>query len=301
MKKTFSECIAQEIRGTILRDEPMARHTSLRVGGPADWFVAPVDMDDLQRLLALLGEYDIPFLTVGGGYNLLVRDGGIRGCVISLERFDQLERVGDCLVHAGAGAENSTLVRFCRDQGLTGLEFLVGIPGRLGGALAMNAGAGNGEITDTLENLVSLIGRTLRKRRKSELVFGYRFLHLEPGEIIISADFRLAEADPDEIRGSMESFLEKRRATQQVGHANAGSFFKNPPECPAWRFIDGAGLRGKRIGGAEVSTVHANFLVNRGGASAADFLALAALVKEKVREQSGVELQEEVRIVGEEC
>jgi UDP-N-acetylmuramate dehydrogenase len=299
VKKAFSERIVREIRGTVLRDEPMARHTSLRVGGPADWFVVPADVADLDSLLTLVGEYEIPFLVVGGGYNLLVRDGGIRGCVISLDRFDQLDREGENLIHAGAGVENAALARFCRDQGLAGLEFLVGIPGRLGGALAMNAGAGGGEITDLLDTLVTLKGRTFTKREKSQLVFGYRFLQLGQGEIICQASFRLTQDDPAKIRCQMESFLEKRRATQQVGYPNAGSFFKNPPEGPAWRCIDGAKLRGIRIGGAEVSTVHANFLVNRGGASADDFLALAAKVKEKVREQSGVELQEEVRIVGE--
>jgi UDP-N-acetylmuramate dehydrogenase len=298
VKKAFSERIVRGIRGTVLRDEPMARHTSLRVGGPADWFVVPTDADDLLTLLAFLGEYEIPFLVVGGGYNLLVRDGGIRGCVISLERLNLLERTGECLVQAGAGVENAALVRFCRNQGLTGLEFLVGIPGRLGGALAMNAGAGGGEITDSLETLVTLKELTLTKREKSQLVFGYRFLLLEQGEIIIKAAFRLAKAEPDEIRGGIEGYLEKRRGTQQVGYPNAGSFFKNPPEGSAWRLIDGAGLRGVRIGGAEVSTVHANFLVNRGEASAADFLALAAMVKETVREKFEVELQEEVRIVG---
>ncbi len=298
MKIAFSERIVREIRGTVLRDEPMARHTSLRVGGPADWFVVPVDTDDLQSLLALLDEYEIPFLVVGGGYNLLVRDGGIRGCVISLERFDLLEREGEVLVHAGAGVENAALVRFCRDQGLSGLEFLVGIPGRLGGALAMNAGAGGGEITDSLETLETLKGGVFTKWGKSQLVFGYRFLSLEQGEIIFKASFRLTKDDPEAIRGRIESLLGKRRATQQVGYPNAGSFFKNPPDGPAWRCIDGAGMRGVRVGGAEVSTIHANFLVNRGGASAADFLALAARVKEKVREQSGVELIEEVKIVG---
>lgn len=298
MIKAFSERIVREIQGTVLHAEPMARHTSLRVGGPADWFVAPTDANDLQTLLTLLGEYEIPFVVVGGGYNLLVRDGGIRGCVISLERLNLLEREGECLVQAGAGVENAALVRFCRNEGLTGLEFLVGIPGRLGGALAMNAGAGGGEITDSLESLVTLKERTLIQREKSQLVFGYRFLLLEQGEIIIKAAFRLTKADPDEIGGRIAGYLEKRRATQQVGYPNAGSFFKNPVEGPAWRFIADAGLRGVRIGGAEVSAIHANFLVNRGGASAADFLALAARVKETVRERFRVELQEEVIIVG---
>jgi UDP-N-acetylmuramate dehydrogenase len=298
VSKTFSERIVQEILGTVLRDEPMARHTSLRVGGAADWFAVPVDSDDLQTLLALLGEFEVPFLVVGGGSNLLVRDGGIRGCVISLERFALLEREEDCLVRAGAGVETAALARFCRDQGLTGLEFLVGIPGSVGGAVAMNAGAGGSEIVETLETLTTLKEQTLAKREKSQLTFGYRFLHLEPGELVLKASFRLTKGDPEEIGGRINSFLEKRRATQQVGFPNAGSFFKNPPEGSAWRFIDAAGLRGVRIGGAEVSTVHANFLVNRGGATAADFLALASRVKEKVRQLSGIELEEEVRIVG---
>ncbi len=298
MKKAFAECIVQEVRGTVLRNEPMARHTSLRVGGPADWFVAPTDTKDLQGLLTLLADYEIPFLVIGGGYNLLVRDGGFRGCVISLEKFDWLERKGESLVHAGAGAENAALARFCRDTGLTGLEFLVGIPGRVGGALAMNAGAGGGEITDSLETLVTLKGSAVTELKREQLVFGYRFLQLDPGEIILGASFRLSQGVTEEIRGRMESLLEKRRATQQVGYPNAGSFFKNPAEGPAWRFIDAAGMRGARVGGAEVSSVHANFLVNRGGATAADFLALASRVKEAVRQQSGIELEEEVRIVG---
>jgi UDP-N-acetylmuramate dehydrogenase len=298
VKQAFAERIVREVRGTVLRNEPMARHTSLRVGGPADWFVSPTDSDDLQGLLAVLADYGVPFLVVGGGYNLLVRDGGFRGCVISLEKFDWLEREGEQLVQAGAGAENTALVRFCRDMGLTGLEFLVGIPGRLGGALAMNAGAGGGEIIDSLETLVTLKDQTLTKREKPQLVFGYRFLRLAPGEIILGASFRLAPGDAEQISGRMASFLEKRRVTQQVGYPNAGSFFKNPAEGPAWSFIDAAGMRGARVGGAEVSTVHANFLVNRGGATAADFLALASRIKEKVRELSGIELEEEVRIVG---
>jgi len=288
----------RQIHGTVLRNEPMARHTSLRVGGPADWFVAPADTDDLQGLLTLLAAYAVPFLVVGGGYNLLVRDGGFRGCVISLEKFDRLEREGESLVHAGAGTENAALARFCRDAGLTGLEFLVGIPGRLGGALAMNAGAGGGEITDALETLVTLKGRTVTELQREQLVFGYRFLQLDPGEIILGASFRLSQGIPEQIRGRMESLLQKRRETQQVGYPNAGSFFKNPVAGPAWRFIADAGMRGVRVGGAEVSSVHANFLVNRGGATADDFLALAAKVKNRVRESSGIELEEEVRVVG---
>lgn len=298
MTEGFSDCVARLIRGMVFRDEPMARHTSLRVGGPADWFIVPADADDLRNLLAILREHEIPYLVVGGGCNLLVRDGGIRGCVISLERFDQLHCEGGTLVHAGAGVENAALVRFCRDQGLAGLEFLVGIPGRLGGALAMNAGAVGGAITDSLVTLETLKDGVVAKTAKERLTFGYRHLGLAPGEVIIGASFQLPRGVRAEIDDRMAALLETRRATQQVGYPNAGSFFKNPAEGPAWRLIDNAGMRGVRVGGAEVSDIHANFLVNRDGAIAGDFLALAALVKEAVRKRFGIELEEEVRIVG---
>lgn len=298
MTEGFSDCVARLIRGMVFRDEPMARHTSLRVGGPADWFIVPADADDLRNLLAILREHEIPYLVVGGGCNLLVRDGGIRGCVISLERFDQLHCEGGTLVHAGAGVENAALVRFCRDQGLAGLEFLVGIPGRLGGALAMNAGAVGGAITDSLVTLETLKDGVVAKTAKERLTFGYRHLGLAPGEVIIGASFQLPRGVRAEIDDRMAALLETRRATQQVGYPNAGSFFKNPAEGPAWRLIDNAGMRGVRVGGAEVSDIHANFLMNRDGAIAGDFLALAALVKEAVRKRFGIELEEEVRIVG---
>jgi UDP-N-acetylmuramate dehydrogenase len=291
--------LTQEVRGEVLRDEAMSRHTSLRVGGPADLFVTPSDTEDLRKLLAILGEERISFLVVGGGYNLLVRDRGIRGAVISLERFSRLETTDDGLVHAGAGVGNRLLVDFARRNEFSGLEFLIGIPGRLGGALAMNAGAGGQAITDLLEYIVTVQGGLLMNTGRNDLNFGYRFLRLGQGEIIVEAAFRLKKDEGRIIDERMEAFLAHRRGVQQVGHPNAGSFFKNPPGGPAWRLIDAAGLRGVMIGGAQVSEVHANFLVNRGGATASDFLALADLVKEKVREITGVTLEEEVRIVGD--
>lgn len=300
MTSGFEFRLKLEFRGTVLRNEPMRRHTSLRVGGPADWFLCPTGLEDLQVLLRLLKEHGMPFLVVGGGNNLLVRDGGLRGAVISLDRFDRVELAGDNLVRAEAGLPNIALVEFAADRELSGLEFLVGIPGRVGGALAMNAGAGGGAITDCLETLVSLKGGEVATVSRVDLRCGYRFLSLDPGEIILGASFRLRKGRGEDVRALMEEFLAHRRAVQQVGFPNAGSFFRNPPQGPAWRFIDAAGLRGVRVGGAQVSEVHANFLVNRGEATAADFIELAALVKEKVREKTGVRLEEEVRVVGEE-
>ena len=257
------------------------------------------DLEDLRKLLELLADHGMPYLVIGGGYNLLVRDRGFRGAVISLEMFDRLELSEDGLIHAAAGIANRALVDFALEKERSGLEFLVGIPGRVGGALAMNAGAGGQSITGPLDTLITLKGGDITTAGKGSLTYGYRCLRLAPGEVILEAVFRLEKGRREEIGRRMDDFLAHRRAAQQVGYPNAGSFFKNTPSGPAWRFIEAAGLRGCRVGGAQVSEVHANFLVNRGGATAADFLSLAARIKEKVREDSGVELEEEVRIVGE--
>uniref|UniRef100_A0A831XE75 UDP-N-acetylenolpyruvoylglucosamine reductase n=1 Tax=Geobacter metallireducens TaxID=28232 RepID=A0A831XE75_GEOME len=300
MNDELYAALRARVRGEILRDEPMARHTSLKVGGPADFFVIPADRDDLGALLALLAETGTPHLAVGGGYNLLVRDGGIRGVVISLARLDEVSLLDGGRVRAGAGAANGRLVRLLRDKGLGGLEFLCGIPGTVGGALAMNAGAHGGAILDHLEELVTIRAGKVVSTGRDGLDYGYRFLGLAPGEIIVGATFRLEPADPDQIGARMADCLAHRAASQKVGFPNAGSFFKNPEGEAAWRLIERGGLRGARIGGAQVSEVHANFLVNRGDATAADFLALAARIKDVVRQITGTALEEEVRIVGEE-
>ncbi len=292
--------LSERLKGEILRDEPMARHTSLKVGGPADFFVIPADRGDLETLLALLAETATPHFVVGGGYNLLVRDGGIRGVVVSLERFRELTHISGGKVSVGAGVTNQMLVGYLKERGLGGLEFLCGIPGTIGGALAMNAGAQGGAILEHVEELITLRDGTSRQVRRDELEYGYRYLRLAPGEIIAGATFRLEPDDPDKIGNRIAGYLAHRAESQKVGYPNAGSFFKNPEGGAAWRLIDGAGLRGTRIGGAQVSEVHANFLINRGDATAADFLALSALIKDEVRRNTGISLEEEVRIVGEE-
>lgn len=288
------------LRGKLLFNEPMARHTSLKVGGPADCLAFPADRGDLLVLLSFLSSNRVPCMVMGGGYNMLVRDGGIRGVVVSLREMARLEVRSSGEVYAEAGVENRRLVQFAMDQGLGGLEFLVGIPGKLGGALAMNAGAAGQTISDGLENLETVRDGELVTSRKEELEFGYRFLKLTQGEMILAASFRLGVESRGMIEERMKAFLEQRRATQKVGFPNAGSFFRNPPEKAAWELIDEAGLRGYRIGGAQVSEVHTNFLINRGGAKAADFLKLAEHVKEEVKRKTGITLEEEVRIAGEE-
>lgn len=292
--------IAQVVRGEILRDEPLVRHTSLKVGGPADLFVTPADRDDLQTLVDRLLAAKIPYLVVGGGYNLLVRDGGFRGVVISLRALNRLEDLPSARVSAEAGASNGALVRFAEERSLAGLEFLIGIPGTVGGAIAVNAGAHGEAVLDRVESLTTLREGRVVVTDKEKLTFGYRQLVLVPGEIVLAATFRLASGNAAAIEERIEGFLAHRRTAQRVGYPNAGSFFKNPPGKQAWQLIDAAGLRGSLIGAAQVAEAHANFLVNRGGATAKDFIELAGLIKAKVKEQSGILLEEEVRIVGED-
>jgi UDP-N-acetylmuramate dehydrogenase len=284
----------------VLEDEALARHTSLKVGGPADLLVAPVDLDDLYVLLALLGERGTPYLVLGGGYNLLVRDGGFRGAVISLGAMAQLEEHAGNRVAAEAGATIGSLVRYTTERSLAGLEFLSGIPGTVGGALAMNAGAHGEAVLERVETLTTVRGGELLIRQRAELEYGYRYLALAPGEIAAAVTFRLTRGSAADIESRVEAFLAHRHNAQRVHYPSAGSFFKNPPGQQAWRLIDEAGLRGHRIGGAQVAEAHTNFLVNRGGATARDFLELAALIKDKVRERNGITLEEEVRIVGED-
>jgi UDP-N-acetylmuramate dehydrogenase len=294
------EIIGTVFEGELLENEPLARHTSLRVGGPADIFAVPRDIRDLQRLVKTLIELQIPWLVIGGGYNLLVRDGGFRGVVLLLSKIDTLT-VRDCGdIRAEAGGRNIDLARLAEAHGLSGLEFLVGIPGTIGGALRMNAGAHGGEIFDHLVSLETLVDGVIRKYDKKTLKYGYRRLQLDTKEIIIAANFQLANGTHEDISAAMDTCLLKRREAQQVRFPNAGSFFRNPEGQSAWRLIDQAGLRGLKVDGAQVSEVHTNFLINRGAATSTDFLRLAAIIKERVFSTSGVVLEEEVRIVGED-
>jgi UDP-N-acetylmuramate dehydrogenase len=291
--------VAPEIRGQLRYNEPMSLHTSLKVGGPADLYVIPEDAEDLQKMVSWLGVRNIPWLPVGRGYNLLVRDKGIRGAVISLERFDRISAIGGTLIKAEAGAENLAVVRFAQRLGLGGIGFISGIPGTIGGAIKMNAGAyGEGLLAKT-DRLTLLRGGKLLDFGIEELDYGYRHLRLEEGDIVLAATFKLEEREPSSTEEEISKDLELRRGKHNVGYPSAGSFFKNPPGEAAWRLIDAAGMRGVKVGGAQVSEVHSNFLVNAGGATARDFLDLAVIVINAVLTTSGVTLEEEVRIVGE--
>ena len=273
-----SEVIRRSFSGELLEQEPLSRHTSLRVGGPADLFAIPRDRDDLLQLLKTVQERQIPWFVIGGGYNLLIRDGGLRGIVISLKKLNHMEATGAATITAEAGLRNIDLSRLAEAHGLTGLEFLVGIPGTVGGAVRMNAGAHGGEIFDHISAVDMLVDGSIHAYTKESLNYGYRSLQLGPDEIIIAATFQLAAGSKEAISAAMDSSLQQRQDAQKVRFPTAGSFFKNPAGQAAWRLIDEAGLRGMTIGGAQVSEVHTNFLVNRGNATAADFLELAAVI-----------------------
>jgi UDP-N-acetylmuramate dehydrogenase len=291
----------------------MSLHTSLKVGGPADLFAIPEDVEDLKLLLSWLGEQNMPWMTIGRGYNLLVRDKGIRGAVISLERFCRIERVphphpnlpleGEGTkvggyIRAEAGAENLAVVRFAQKTGLGGIGFISGIPGTIGGAIKMNAGAYGEGILERTGQLTLLRGGNIRDFRIEELDYGYRHLKLQDGDIILAAQFKLDEREAHQTEEEIRKDSDLRRSKHNVGYPSAGSFFKNPDGKAAWRLIDAAGMRGARVGGAQASEVHSNFLVNTGEATTQDFLDLAERIINAVFATSGVTLEEEVRIVG---
>ncbi len=293
---------AAEIRvqGELRNDEPMSRHTSWRVGGPAETFFVPANIDDLSEFLAELDE-STPVFWHGVGSNLLVRDGGIPGVVISATKMlRHLERVDDYRVRAGAGLPCTQLARQCIRWGLGPSEFFAGIPGTVGGALAMNAGAHGGETWERVES-VRTINRAgeIYERAPSEYTVAYRSVTGPANEWFLEGMFRF-EPGVEPSMEVMNSMLERRKNTQPLGLPSCGSVFRNPPGDYSARLIEAAGLKGHRIGGAEVSEKHANFIINRDNATAADIEALIELVRQTVLEKHGIELVHEVRMVGEE-
>jgi len=292
----------QGLRGQLRRDEPMSRHVSWRAGGPADRFYLPADIDDLSAFLGQLPETE-PILFVGLGSNLLVRDGGWRGTVVLTHAASRRPAMDGELVYAEAGVASPKVARFAAQHHLEGAEFLAGIPGTVGGALAMNAGCYGGETWDIVER-VAMIDRygKLTRRSRDEFEVGYRQCVPVPlrKEWFVAAWFRLKPGDGDTSRGIMKELLARRIATQPLSLPNAGSVFRNPPKDHAARLIEACGLKGFARGGARVSEKHANFIVNPDGAgSAADIEGLIAHIQRMVYQMKGVLLSTEVRIVGE--
>jgi UDP-N-acetylenolpyruvoylglucosamine reductase len=294
--------VAQRVsRATVIRrDEPLAKHTTLRVGGPADLYVEPASERDLAAVLAYCAERGRSFFVLGRGSNLLVRDGGIRGAVISLAHayFSRVEVAGERL-NCGAGAKLKAVAVEAKRNGLAGLEFLEGIPGSVGGALRMNAGAMGGAMLDVVES-VRLMGfdGVAHERPAQDLTAAYRSCPILKTHIALSARLRGQPDSREAIEQRMNEHSRKRWQSQPAA-PSAGCMFKNPTSIPAGKLIDELGLKGTRVGGAVVSAEHGNFIVNDGKATARDVLKLIEIVRQRVRAERGIELETEVEIIGE--
>lgn len=301
------ERAVQELRGVLGGDavrlaEPMKAHTSFRIGGPADLFLTPGNTAELAETIRILRRHEIPVFILGNGSNLLVRDKGIRGAVVQLSgRMAALETDGTT-VFAGGGALLSAAAAKAAEAGLAGLEFASGIPGSIGGAVMMNAGAYGGEMKDVLESVdVLTLDLQFETLPVEALELSYRHSSLaERGDIVLGARFRLERDDPQAIQARMAELAEKRREKQPLQYPSAGSTFKRPEGYFAGKLIQDAGLKGKAIGGAQVSEKHAGFLINTGNATAQDMLELIAHCQRAVAEKFGVKLETEIKIVGEE-
>jgi UDP-N-acetylmuramate dehydrogenase len=290
----------QHWQGELREDEPMSRHTSWRAGGPARRYYTPVDAQDLSIFLQQLDPDEL-LLWVGLGSNLLVRDGGFPGTVICLHSaVTDLEWLDTTTLRAGAGVTCAKVARVSTRAGLTGIEFLAGIPGTVGGALAMNAGAFGGETWSHVA-AVETIDRSgrLHTRKPAEYRVGYRSVQGPAEEWYLAAHFALSKDNAEQAQARIRELLTQRGATQPVQQYSCGSVFRNPPGDHAARLIEASGLKGRRIGGAQVSEKHANFIVNTGDATATDIETLLNQVQGTVEKQHGVRLQTEVRIVGE--
>ena len=285
----------------ILENEPMSRHTTFRVGGPADVLFLPESEEQLLQALSIAREAGVPCFVIGNGSNLVVKDGGIRGLVIALgEGMAAIARAGETLT-AWAGASLARVSAYAQASGLSGLEFASGIPGTLGGGCAMNAGAYGGQLSDVLVDARVLLDGEVCTLTVEEMQMGYRTsLPLRRGGIVISARFALTPDDPEAIAARMRELNARRRDKQPLNHPSAGSTFKRPEGYFAGALIEQAGLKGKRVGGAQVSEKHAGFIVNTGGATAADILTLIGTVQDEVADRFGVRLETEVRILGED-
>lgn len=287
-------------------DEPMSRHTTLRLGGPADVWARPGDVESLRTLLAAADAGGVPVTFVGSGTNLLVRDGGIRGVVINLGRLNRVSRPDPQgpIVDVQAGVSTGRLLRQCLEWDLGGVEFLGGVPGSVGGGLVMNAGTYLGEFTDVVTEVRSLTRNGTPVARDHDACgFRYRASDLPPSEIVVGATLRLRARPRVDMEGDIAALRQRRAEREPKGVPNSGSTFKNPPGDHAGRLIEATGLKGTRVGGAVVSPVHANWLVvdrsRHPACTASDLLELVDLVRSSVRRAHGVELELELKVVGQ--
>lgn len=284
-------------------DEPLSRHTTWKVGGPADLFIYPHSKEECIQALKVIRQHQIPWRVIGRGSNLLVKDGGVRGAVIKLGKgLDHFEQTGTT-VTVGGGYSTVLLASVTAKKGLSGLEFAGGIPGNIGGAVYMNAGAHGSDVSKVLKSAEVILetGEQVILTNQ-ELKFRYRttILQNELRGIVTEATFQLTEGDRSQITKNLAQFKNYRRSTQPLDHPCAGSVFRNPDGNSAGRLIETAGLKGYRIGGAEVSTLHGNFIINRGHATAQDLLSLIQHIQTVVKKKFQVQLVPEVQVIGEE-
>jgi UDP-N-acetylmuramate dehydrogenase len=292
--------VVAEMKGRLLSNESLSKYTSWRVGGPADQVYIPSDRQDLIEFVRALPAGE-PVFWMGLGSNLLVRDGGIRGTVINTKsRLKEMRRVDECVVYVEAGIPCAHVARFCSEQGLVGAEFLAGIPGTMGGALKMNAGAFGGETWRIVKNVETIDAfGTVQNKKPQDFEISYRSVKGVDNQWFLSAQLVLQSGDVEASQQKIKGLLEKRAKTQPTNQPSCGSVFKNPDGDYAARLIEHAGLKGYAIGGACVSEKHANFIINTGNAKAADIEALINYVQRKIEDLHGVILQTEVCVVGE--
>ncbi|MBR0365574.1 MAG: UDP-N-acetylmuramate dehydrogenase [Clostridia bacterium] len=294
--------VFKAIAPQLIINEPMSKHTTFKIGGAADMYVSATGTDELLSLIKAAKDTKIPYMIKGNGSNMLVGDGGIRGLVIEIGAGMSDISVNGNIVTAGAGALLSKVASEAARASLTGFEPLSGIPGTLGGGLYMNAGAYGGEMKQVVKTVTYTDDNgNIKTIRGDECGFGYRSsIFTDGGKYIVSAELELRPGKPEEIRAAMSDYNKRRTEKQPLSYPSAGSVFKRPEGYFAGALIEGAGLKGKRIGGAEVSELHAGFIINVGGATAADVLDLIGYVQKTVKDRYGVELETEVRLIGEQ-
>ena len=294
--------LRQLLHDRVRLDEPMSRRTTLRIGGPADALCLPETVDEMRALITLCVARDIPMLAVGGGSNLLVRDGGIRGVVIATRKLRAIERFDEVKVRVQAGVSTGKLLSLATRWELGGVEFLGGVPGSVGGGMRMNAGTYLGEFKDVTTHVTTVRMRDAQEvvRPGSECGFVYRDSSIPRDEIVVEAELELSPRARADIEADVRSLRKRRDEREPKKVSNSGSTFKNPPGDYAGRLIDVCGLKGTRVGAAECSPAHANWMVNTGGATATDLLTLIELVRERVLREHGIRLELEVKVIGED-
>lgn len=286
--------------GRVRAGELMKKHTSWRIGGPADIYVEPASRGELQLAVSYAHELSIPLTVIGAGTNILVSDEGIRGIVIKIGSGLDWISVNENIIFAEAGAKLSRVASVARDAGLGGFEFSAGIPGDVGGAVVMNAGANGASVGAQVKEILLLNPEGVYfKKTKDEMNFGYRSSALQSElAVVVEAVFSCCRRDRNAINEDMDTYIKKRKDTQPLHYPNAGSVFKNPPGESAGRLIEAAGLKGERVGDAQISLMHANFIINLGAATARDVLMLINKARASVLDRFGIDLKPEVKVLG---